>query len=112
MVDCRYGNENVNDILESHDEITDVLVLYNIRKFMQDKNLHKLDKKAGGMEKFDAESFFDEWLAGADAGACLKNHSRDLYSPIQASWTADIQDDAVYLPLMWDGHMLPVMQIE
>lgn len=60
MVDCRYGNENVNDILESHDEITDVLVLYNIRKFMQDKNLHKLDKKAGGMEKFDAESFFDE----------------------------------------------------
>ena len=26
--------------------------------------------------------------------ACLKNHSRDLYSPLQASWTTNIQDDA------------------
>lgn len=60
MVDCRYGSENVNDILKRHDGVTDVLVLYNIRNFMQDKNLHKLDKKVGGMEAFDAESFFDE----------------------------------------------------
>ncbi len=59
MVDCRYGNENVNDILKQHDKITDVLILYNIRKFMQDKNLDKLDSEAGGMEEFDAESFFD-----------------------------------------------------
>ena len=60
MVDCRYASENVHDILKAHDEITDVLVLYNITKFMQDKNLHKLDKKADGREAFDAESFFDE----------------------------------------------------
>lgn len=60
MVDCRYGNENVNAILKKQNEITDVLVLYNIRKFMQDKNLHKLDITADGMEEFDAESFFDE----------------------------------------------------
>ncbi|MDE7311676.1 MAG: hypothetical protein K2N87_08710 [Eubacterium sp.] len=59
MVDCRYGTEHVNDILKRHDEITDLLVMYNIRKFMQDKNLHKLDQ-AEGMEIFDAESFFDE----------------------------------------------------
>ena len=49
----------MNDILKQHDEITDILVLYNIRKFMQDKNLDKLDNEAGGMEEFDAESFFD-----------------------------------------------------
>ena len=60
MVDCRYASENVHDMLKTHDEITDVLVLYNITKFMQDKNLHKLDKKADGREAFDAESFFDE----------------------------------------------------
>ena len=60
MVDCRYASENIHDMLKNHDEITDVLVLYNITKFMQDKNLHKLDKKADGREAFDAESFFDE----------------------------------------------------
>lgn len=60
MVDCRYGRENVNSLLKEHDEITDILVMYNIRKFMQDKNLDQLDQKAGGMEEFDADSFFDE----------------------------------------------------
>lgn len=60
MVDLRYGNEQIHDIFKKHKKITDILVIYNIRKFMQDKNLHKLDKKAGGLEAFDAESFFDE----------------------------------------------------
>lgn len=60
MIDCRYGRENVYDVLKEHEEITDILVMYNIRKFMQDKNLHKLDQSAGGMEEFDADSFFDE----------------------------------------------------
>jgi len=30
----------------------------------------------------------------------LKNHFCHLNAPIQASWTADVQDDAVYLPLI------------
>lgn len=60
MVDCRYGRKNVNELLKEHDEITDILVMYNITKFMKDKNLNKLNQKAGGMEEFDADSFFDE----------------------------------------------------
>ncbi len=31
---------------------------------------------------------------GARSRACLKNHSCDLHSPLQASWTANVQDDA------------------
>lgn len=59
MIDCRYGNRNVNDILKQHDEITDLLVMYNIRKFIHDNNLHKLDSKAGGME-VNEEDFYEK----------------------------------------------------
>lgn len=59
MIDCRYGNRNVNDILKQHDEIADLLVMYNIRKFIHDNNLHKLDSKAGGME-VNEEDFYEK----------------------------------------------------
>lgn len=60
MVDCRYGKENVRDLLAEHDEITDVLVMYSTKKFMQDTNLGALDGESKKMETFDADSFFDE----------------------------------------------------
>jgi len=52
-VDLHYSKENVHDIMEQYGEITDVLVMYNIEKFMQDTNLHALDGEAETMEEFD-----------------------------------------------------------
>jgi len=60
MIDCRYGKEKVRDLLAEHDEITDVLVMYSTKKFMQDTNLDALDGESKKMEAFDADSFFDE----------------------------------------------------
>lgn len=60
MVDCRYGKQNVRDLLAQHDEITDVMVMYQANKFMQDTDLKALDGEAKQMETFDADSFFDE----------------------------------------------------
>lgn len=60
MIDCRYGKENVRDLLAAHEEITDILVMYNSKKFMQDTNLRALDESAKKMDTFDADSFFDE----------------------------------------------------
>lgn len=60
MVDCRYEKENVRDLLAEHEEITDVLVMYSTKKFMQDTNLNALDGESKKMEAFDADSFFDE----------------------------------------------------
>lgn len=58
MVDFRYGKENIYDVLDEYDGITDVMVMYNTEKFMQDVNLHALDKKEDSMEKFDMDDFF------------------------------------------------------
>lgn len=60
LVDFRYGNENVSDILDRCDGITDILVIYNTATFMQDTQLHKLDAQREAMEEFDADSFFDD----------------------------------------------------
>ncbi|MCX4317484.1 MAG: DHHW family protein [Lachnospiraceae bacterium] len=60
MIDFRYEKENLYDILEEYEGVTDILVLYNMKNFMQEQNLHKLNQQAGTMEKFDADSFFDE----------------------------------------------------
>ncbi len=57
MVDFRYGKNDIYDILKMHEEITDVLVMYNVRKFMQDTNLKALDKKSDTMEEFRMEDF-------------------------------------------------------
>lgn len=60
LVDFRYSKENIWEILEKHDEITDVMALYQVNQFMQDTNLRALDVNAKSMETFDADSFFDE----------------------------------------------------
>lgn len=60
MVDFRYGNQNVYDLLESYDGVTDILVLYNIKNFIQDTNFHALDVREEAMERFDADRFFEE----------------------------------------------------
>lgn len=60
LVDFRYGKENVYELLDRYDGITDVLVIYNTTSFMQDTGLDRLDRKAEEMEEFDADSFFDE----------------------------------------------------
>lgn len=47
MLDLRYTEGDIYDILAKLDEehrITDVLVMYNIEKFMQDDNMWKLEK--------------------------------------------------------------------
>lgn len=60
MIDYRYGKENIHDIMAEYDTITDVLVMYNVEKFMQDSNLHALDKKSDTIEEFNEEDFFAE----------------------------------------------------
>ena len=57
MTDCRYSKENVRKFLKSHPEITDVIVMYNVEKFMRDTNLRLLEEDAGTVEKFDLEDF-------------------------------------------------------
>lgn len=59
MADLRYGKGSVSDILEEYDDITDVMVMYNTEKFMQDTNLHALDIKSESMEEFNMDDFFD-----------------------------------------------------
>ncbi len=53
MVDCRYSKENTRDIIAQCDSITDVLVIYNIEKFMQDTNLRFLNLQSDTMQEFD-----------------------------------------------------------
>ena len=60
MVDCRYSKQNVRDLLAEQTEITDVMVMYQANKFMQDTDLKALDGEAKQMETFDADSFFIE----------------------------------------------------
>ena len=60
MVDCRYSKQNVRDLLAEQTEITDVMVMYQANKFMQDTDLKALDGEAKQMETFDADSFFNE----------------------------------------------------
>lgn len=60
MVDCRYSKQNVRDLLAEQTEITDVMVMYQANKFMQDTDLKALDEEAKQMETFDADSFFNE----------------------------------------------------
>ena len=57
MTDCRYSRENVRKFLKDHEEITDILVMYNVEKFMQDTNLKLLDETPDTVEEFDLEDF-------------------------------------------------------
>ena len=42
MIDLRYFREDVHEYMEANN-ITDVLVLYNVSNFISDKNIHKLN---------------------------------------------------------------------
>ena len=66
MVDYRYGKAPIGRILSQHKEITDVLVLFNTEKFMQNTKLSKLadlqkerQGSGGTMEEFNPEDFLE-----------------------------------------------------
>ena len=62
MIDYRYGKLPVKDIIEQHKDVTDVLVMFNTEKFMQNKKLSRLADTSGeetGMKKFNLEDFLD-----------------------------------------------------
>lgn len=61
MIDYRYGKLPVKNIIEQYKEVTDVLVMFNTEKFMQNKKLSSLadtDGKETGMKEFNPEEFF------------------------------------------------------
>lgn len=60
MVDCRYSKGSIQDVLAGHQEITDVLVMYNVEKFMQETNLRALDIQQETMEEFNMDDFFSD----------------------------------------------------
>ena len=62
MIDYRYGKVPVGDIMEQYEGITDVLVMFNSEKFMQNTKLSKLADVGGGetgMKKFNLEDFLE-----------------------------------------------------
>ena len=62
MVDYRYGKVPVKDIIEQYKNITDVLVMFNTEKFMQNTKLSRLaetEKDGTGMKKFNLEDFLE-----------------------------------------------------
>lgn len=60
MVDCRYSKGSIRSVMEEHGKITDVLVMYNLEKFMQETNLNSLEEGAETMEEFNMDDFFGE----------------------------------------------------
>lgn len=66
MIDYRYGKTPIGRIMSQHKEITDVLVLFNTEKFMQNTKLAKLadvqkerQDSGGTMEEFNLEDFLE-----------------------------------------------------
>ncbi len=62
MVDYRYGKVPVKDIMEQYKDITDVLVMFNTEKFMQNTKLNRLadtGKGGAGMKKFNPDDFLE-----------------------------------------------------
>lgn len=62
MIDYRYGKTSAGSIMGQYPEITDVLVLFNTEKFMQNTKLGKLADTAGGkseMEEFNLDDFIN-----------------------------------------------------
>lgn len=60
LIDYRYTKKTITDITAEHDEITDILVLFNTDKFCRDTGLKPLagEIRSETMEEFDAEEFF------------------------------------------------------
>lgn len=62
MIDYRYGKIPVGKILSEYEDITDVLVLFNTEKFMQNTKLGKLadtKRREQTLEKFRMEDFLE-----------------------------------------------------
>ncbi|MGN1206254.1 MAG: hypothetical protein ACI4SQ_04615, partial [Eubacterium sp.] len=62
MIDYRYGKLPIGQILDKYEDITDVLVLFNTEKFMQNTklaNLAKTMKKKQTLEKFNPDDFLE-----------------------------------------------------
>lgn len=62
MVDYRYGKTAAGSIMGQYPEITDVLVMFNIEKFMQNTKLKSIADTAGGrseMEEFNLDDFLE-----------------------------------------------------
>lgn len=66
MIDYRYGKVPIGRIMSQHKELTDVLVVFNTEKFMQNTKLAKLadvqkerQGNDGTMEEFDPEDFLE-----------------------------------------------------
>ncbi len=63
MIDYRYGKRSMGSILDEYEDITDVLVLFNVEKFMQNTKLGKMadfrrqKSKDEEMEEFRMEDF-------------------------------------------------------
>lgn len=60
MIDYRYGKIPMGTILSEYSDITDVLVMFNTDKFMENTKLGKLaqtEKKEQTMQAFDPEEF-------------------------------------------------------
>lgn len=63
MIDYRYGKIPIGSVMDQYEDITDVLVLFNTEKFMQNNRLGKLadlcreNTEEKGMEEFHMEDF-------------------------------------------------------
>lgn len=64
MIDYRYERRDIAQILKEHSEITDILVLYNVEKLMEDTHLSALSVRklpSESMEEFDPDSFMEDF---------------------------------------------------
>lgn len=64
MIDYRYERSNIAQILKEHPEMTDILVLYNVEKLMEDTHLSALSVRklpSESMEEFDPDSFMEDF---------------------------------------------------
>ena len=59
MVDVRYKSQKMETILEENEDITDVLVLYNTEKLMQNRKLSRLKLTPDKKKKKDSIKEFD-----------------------------------------------------
>lgn len=62
MIDYRYGKRPAGEIMDEYKDITDVLVLFNEEKLMQNTDLAKLaetETKSETMEEFDPSEFLE-----------------------------------------------------
>lgn len=62
MIDYRYGKVSIGNILSEYEDISDILVLFNTEKFMQNTKLNKLadtERRQQTLEEFNPEDFLE-----------------------------------------------------